>query len=147
MLDLEELDLSTVDNYNQVALIKGILENVVFNERSSVKRLVLQNLDDGRANALTSTMDAYRKRMSQLKNHKPALEKVEIHSQYYGITTESMESVVRKLFFTSKSDPIQIKKLIFRSNCFENETRKRALENFFNSITSEERFSIQEFEG
>jgi hypothetical protein len=61
-LNLEELDLSTVENYNRHDLMYKLIKNTVFNEFSSVKKLIISNCDAGR-------MEAYYKAYKDFCKH------------------------------------------------------------------------------
>jgi hypothetical protein len=58
-LNLRKVDLSQLENYNHRSLVTDLLHLTVFNEFSNCRKLVLQNLDTGRAEACVNALTRF----------------------------------------------------------------------------------------
>ncbi|CAK55655.1 unnamed protein product (macronuclear) [Paramecium tetraurelia] len=140
-LNLESIDLSTIEIIQQYDLLEDLLKFVVFNPFSNVKSLVINSLTDGICQSYINAIQNCKKqyRTAQQLN----LQSITIKKQNQQLGEEVLKQLWNNLFFTQEKEFISIQTLCFSSRSFELDSNCFTFQQYLNSLDVYRTFSLK----
>ncbi|CAD8043825.1 unnamed protein product [Paramecium primaurelia] len=154
-LNLEELDLSTVENYNRHDLMYKLIKNTCFNIHSNLRKLTISNCDAGRMEAYYKAYDDFVKEIKAnsnnfcYQNYRIPLVEIIIPEQRYSMETPINLQFLLSLVFTTSEDYLQIQSVTF-IEAFNVSQRNEAFNQALKIISSQDenvRYTLKQFYG
>ncbi|CAD8051822.1 unnamed protein product [Paramecium sonneborni] len=139
-LNLESIDLSTIENIQQYDLLEDLLKFVIFNPFSNLKSLTINPLTDGICQSYINAILNFKKQ-NRTKNLN--LQSITIKKQNQQLGEEILKQLMNELFFTQQDDSISIQTLCFSSRSFELDSNCFIFQQYLNTIDVYRTFSLK----
>ncbi|CAK55641.1 unnamed protein product (macronuclear) [Paramecium tetraurelia] len=154
-LNLEELDLSTVENYNRHDLMYKLIKNTCFNIHSNLRKLTISNCDAGRMEAYYKAYNDFVKEIKAnssncyYQNYRIPLVEIQIPEQRYSMETPINLQFLLSLVFTTTEDYLQMESVTF-TEAFNVNQRNEAFNEALTIISRSDqnvRYTLKQFKG
>ncbi|CAD8043815.1 unnamed protein product [Paramecium primaurelia] len=140
-LNLESIDLSTIENIQQYDLLEDLLKFVVFNSFSNIKSLVINPLTDGICQSYINAIQNFKKQYRTTKQLN--LQQITIKKQNQQLGEDILKQLMNELFFPQENEAISIQTVYFSSRSFELDSNCFIFQQYLNSLDTYRTFSLK----